>query len=61
MVNEWTEASQLGLLNRQFTAGQAVDVDVTEEDLQVSVTGEQFEQMVRDVQQFIEDGDVCAS
>ncbi|PID14060.1 aminodeoxychorismate synthase component I [Sporosarcina sp. P34] len=58
MVEEWTEASQTGLLNRQFTTGQAIDVDVTEEDLQVSVTGEQFEQMVRDVQQFIEDGDV---
>ncbi|ARF17594.1 anthranilate synthase component I family protein [Sporosarcina ureae] len=58
MVNEWTEASQKGLRNRQFTTGQAVDVDVTEEDLQVSVTGEQFEQMVRDVQQFIDDGDV---
>ncbi|WP_303967676.1 anthranilate synthase component I family protein [Sporosarcina ureae] len=58
IVNEWTEASQIGLINRQFTPGQATDVDVTEDNLQVSVTGEQFEQMVRDVQQFIEQGDV---
>lgn len=58
IVNEWTEASQIGLTNRQFTPGQATDVDVTEDNLQVSVTGEQFEQMVRDVQQFIEQGDV---
>src|SRR5699024_1548481 len=48
IVNEWTEASQIGLTNRQFTPGQATDVDVTEDNLQVSVTGEQFEQMVRD-------------
>lgn len=58
MVNEWMDASQEGLANRQFSPGQAVDVDVTEENLRVSVTGEQFEQMVRDVQQFIEQGDV---
>lgn len=58
MADEWTAAAQLGLANRQFSAGQAVEVDVTEEDLHVSVTGEQFEQMVRDVQQFIEQGDV---
>lgn len=58
MVNEWMEASQQGLANRQFSPGQAVEVDVTEENLQVSVTGEQFEQMVRDVQRFIEQGDV---
>ena len=58
MTNEWTAAARQGLANRQFSPGQAVDVAVTEENLQVSVTGEQFEQMVRDVQHFIEQGDV---
>ncbi|MDV6378991.1 anthranilate synthase component I family protein [Sporosarcina sp. GW1-11] len=58
MRDEWTVAAKEGLASRKFSTGQAVDVEVTEEDLQVSVTGEQFEQMVRDVQQFIAQGDV---
>ncbi|PIC63694.1 aminodeoxychorismate synthase component I [Sporosarcina sp. P13] len=58
MRNEWTVAAKEGLATRKFSAGQALDIEVTEEDLQVSVTGEQFEQMVRDVQQFIAQGEV---
>ncbi|WP_301109256.1 anthranilate synthase component I family protein [Sporosarcina sp.] len=58
MKAEWIEAAETGIAARQFSAGQAVDVSVTEEELEVSVTGGQFEEMVRDVQQFIEQGDV---
>ncbi|AXI00746.1 anthranilate synthase component I family protein [Sporosarcina sp. PTS2304] len=56
--DQWTTAVTEGLDARKFSAGQAIDVEVTEEDLAVSVTGEQFEQMVRDVQQYIAQGEV---
>lgn len=58
MADEWVQAANSGMANRHFSSVQAVDVDVTEEELRVSVTGEQFEQMVRDVQQYIKQGDV---
>ncbi|WP_153723239.1 anthranilate synthase component I family protein [Sporosarcina cascadiensis] len=56
MELEWLEAAKLAA--RQFSAGKAADVSVSEEELEVSVTGGQFEEMVRDVQRFIELGDV---
>lgn len=58
MAAQWKEAAQRGLAARRFTAGQAADVQVTEENLQVSVTAPQFEEMVRGVQRYIGQGDV---
>ncbi|ARD48476.1 anthranilate synthase component I family protein [Sporosarcina sp. P33] len=58
MADEWKAAAKEGMAHRQFSPGQAADVEITEEDLRVSVTGDQFEQMVHDVQQFIAQGDV---
>lgn len=58
MENEWVDAVKHGLAGRRFSQGQAVDVEVTQDNLEVSVTGERFEGMVRDVQKFIAQGDV---
>ncbi|WP_153733468.1 anthranilate synthase component I family protein [Sporosarcina obsidiansis] len=58
MEVDWTAAAKQGIASRKFSPGQAVDVEVTQEGLEVSVTGEQFEEMVRDVQRFIAQDDV---
>ncbi len=58
LKREWLEASAKGLKNQLFTVGQATDVDVSEEGLTYSVDGQQFQQRVRDVQQYISSGDV---
>lgn len=58
MEPEWTAAAEKGLAGRTFYPGQAADVDVSADEMQVSVTGEQFEEMVRDVQRYIAQGDV---
>lgn len=57
-ASEWMTAAADGLQNRRFSPGDAVDVPVDPEDLQVSVTKERFVQMVQDVQNHIENGDV---
>jgi para-aminobenzoate synthetase component 1 len=55
---EWMAAASEGLSKQAFTPGEATGVLVSEDDLAVSVTGPQFEQMVRDVQDYIASGDV---
>ncbi|MEK4405705.1 anthranilate synthase component I family protein [Sporosarcina sp. FSL K6-6792] len=55
---EWMTAASEGLSKQVFTLGKATDVLLSEDDLAVSVTGPQFEQMVRDVQTYIASGDV---
>ncbi|KXH86851.1 para-aminobenzoate synthase [Sporosarcina sp. HYO08] len=57
-ASEWMAAAAEGLQNRRFSPGDAVDVLVDAEDLQVSVTKEQFVQMVQDVQNYIENEEV---
>lgn len=54
VVEKWMEASRKAERN----AFSLEETSVTEEDLNVSVTGPEFEQMVRDVQAYIEKGDV---
>lgn len=58
MVTEWKIAAEEGLAGRKFHPGQAADVDVSADELQVSVTGGQFEEMVQSVQRYIAQGDV---
>lgn len=58
MKLEWVKAATAGLENRSFTPGSATDITVGSDNLDVSVTGPQFEQMVRDVQSYISQGDV---
>ena len=41
-----------------FSQGEAFDVTEPIDELEVSVTGPEFEQMVQDVQSYIENGDV---
>lgn len=55
---EWLAAAEQGMSKQVFEAGSAEEVSVEQEDLAVSVTGPQFEQMVRDVQSYISNGDV---
>jgi len=55
---EWVSAASEGLSKQVFAKGKATEVVVGEDDLAVSVTGPQFEQMVRDVQTYIASGDV---
>ncbi|MGN7388871.1 anthranilate synthase component I family protein [Sporosarcina sp. SAFN-015] len=58
MEREWLDAAEVGLSNRAITTSD-LTIDYTRpENVEVSVTGPQFEQMVRDVQQYIADGDV---
>jgi para-aminobenzoate synthetase component 1 len=58
IAKEWTNAAAIGLENQSFTLGKATDVSERIDNLKVSVTGPQFEQMVRDVQSYISRGDV---
>ena len=55
---EWMAAASEGLSKQVFAPGKATEVLLDENDLAVSVTGPQFEQMVRDVQDYIASGDV---
>lgn len=52
---KWEKASLSGLESQLFTKA---DVMEQQDDLEVSVTGPEFEQMVQDVQSYIADGDV---
>lgn len=54
VANKWLNASK-STKQRPFLREK---VDVSLDDLEVSVTGAQFEQMVRDIQSYIEQGDV---
>lgn len=54
VANQWLAASSA----RKEATYSTEEVDVTPENLQVSVVGPQFEQMVRDVQAYIKKGDV---
>lgn len=55
---EWLAAAAQGMAKRVFEPSNAQEVALEQEDLAVSVTGPQFEQMVRDVQHYIANGDV---
>ncbi|MFC5602197.1 anthranilate synthase component I family protein [Sporosarcina koreensis] len=55
---EWMEAAEIGIGKRGIVPSSN-SIDYTRpENVEVSVTGPQFEQMVRDVQRYIADGDV---
>ncbi|WP_342513969.1 anthranilate synthase component I family protein [Sporosarcina sp. FSL K6-1522] len=58
LEGEWLGATEAGLKKQVFVPGEATDVSSESDDLAVSVTGPQFEQMVRDVQSYIASGDV---
>lgn len=55
---EWMAAALEGVKKQVFMPGKATEVSLGEDNLAVSVTGPQFEQMVRDVQAYISSGDV---
>lgn len=58
MEKEWLSAAEVGIEKRVITpTGSSIDYS-RPENVEVSVTGPQFEQMVRDVQRYIKDGDV---
>lgn len=54
VANKWLDAAKT-FQRRPFSAKE---VEISRENLQVSVTGARFEQMVRDVQAYIKQGDV---
>ncbi|MCG7346244.1 anthranilate synthase component I family protein [Sporosarcina sp. ACRSL] len=55
---EWMEEAEVGIGKRVHSPGDSA-IDYTRpENVEVSVTGPQFEQMVRDVQRYIANGDV---
>ncbi|MER2088656.1 MAG: anthranilate synthase component I family protein [Sporosarcina sp.] len=58
LESEWIAAASKGLEKQVFSTGKAAEVSVGEDDLSVSVNRPQFEQMVRDVQNYIAQGDV---
>ena len=58
VAEKWEEAASSGLKNQLFLQGGALNVTEELVELEVSVTGAQFEKMVRDVQQYIEGGEV---
>lgn len=55
---EWLAAASAGVSKQVFAPGHAKEVSIGDNDLAVSVTGPQFAQMVRDVQNYISSGDV---
>lgn len=58
MEREWMEAAEIGI-GKHGIVSFSNSIDYTRpENVEVSVTGPQFEQMVRDVQRYIADGDV---
>ncbi|HEX5563379.1 MAG TPA: anthranilate synthase component I family protein, partial [Sporosarcina sp.] len=58
MEKEWMAAAEVGIGKRSIVHASS-SIDYTRpENVEVSVTGPQFEQMVRDVQRYIADGDV---
>ncbi|NYF26437.1 anthranilate synthase component I family protein [Sporosarcina sp. JAI121] len=58
LESEWIAAASKGLEKQVFSPGKAAEISVGEDDLAVSVNRPQFEQMVRDVQNYIAQGDV---
>lgn len=58
LEEKWTAAASFGLAQQQFTEELAVHVAEDDDDLLVSVTGPQFEKMVRDVQDYIVNDEV---
>ena len=57
-AKKWRNAALVGLKNQSFVQGEAIEPIENEEELEVSVTGPEFEKMVRDVQDYISCGDV---
>lgn len=55
---EWMEAAEAGISKRIHLPADSTINYARPENVEVSVTGPQFEQMVRDVQRYIADGDV---
>lgn len=55
---QWQEAASCGIATRKFQAGAAVEVKNDESELFVSFLGEDFEEAVRTIQQYIAQGDV---
>ena len=58
MKVEWLNAASSELEQRLFIPGNAANISAETTDLEVSVTGPEFEQMVRDVQSYISKGEV---
>ena len=57
-ASSWQQAAQVGMANRVFHAGKAVDVVNDENELQISFSNEAFQQAVRQIQEYISAGDV---
>lgn len=58
MKDKWLEAASIGVGKQLFAEGVAMTTSEDAGELEVSVTGPQFEQMVRDVQSHISNGEV---
>ncbi|WP_438314142.1 anthranilate synthase component I family protein [Sporosarcina sp. FA9] len=58
MKIEWMNAAVSGLEKRLFTSSKATILSDNDADLEVSVTGAEFEKMVRDVQSYIAEDEV---
>ncbi len=57
-ANQWKQAAAQGLMARVFTPGGATEVIEDQSKLNVSMTGQAFEEAVRQVQTYISQGDV---
>ena len=53
LEREWLEAAEVGIGRRVHSSVGSANNTIRTENVEVSVTGPQFEQMVRDVQRFI--------
>lgn len=58
LKREWLEAAEVGIGSRVHSSVGDANNSIRTENVEVSVTGPQFEQMVRDVQRFIARGEV---
>lgn len=58
LEREWLEAAKFGIGRRVYSSVGSANNTIRTDNVEVSVTGPQFEQMVRDVQRFIARGEV---
>ena len=56
--DKWMASALAGLNEQNFTIGKAVDIIEDTDNLDVSVTGPQFQNMVRDVQSYIKNDEL---
>jgi len=57
-MEKWQNAAKRGLEGRVFSSGTGTEVAEDHAELQISMTGSEFEEAVRQIQAYIEQGDV---